>query len=93
MKNTEIEQILLDNGLYGSTYFTDVNFDSALLGYTEEGNIVYSYSKMVEWYIENECASSEEAEEWIQYNTLRTIPYMGDKRPIIVYDLVGYQYK
>lgn len=29
----------------------------------------------------------EEAQEFIDYNTVRALPYMGDKRPIIVYGL------
>ena len=29
--------------------------------------------------------AEEEAVEFIDYNTLRAIPYMGDKAPIVVY--------
>ena len=29
----------------------------------------------------------EEAIEWIEYNTIRALPYMGNKAPIIVKEL------
>lgn len=29
-----------------------------------------------------------EAVEWVDYNTVRALPYMGDGAPIIVYPLV-----
>lgn len=29
----------------------------------------------------------EEAIEWIEYNTIRAIPYAGEKAPIVMYDL------
>ena len=82
-----VEQILLENGLEGTPYFVDENFEDAILGYTEDGNLVYSYTLMIEWLANKENLTYEEAQEWINYNTIRTIPYMGDKHPIIVYDL------
>lgn len=30
--------------------------------------------------------TGEEAMEWVDYNTIRAIPYMGDKHPIIMYN-------
>ena len=40
--------------------------------------------KMIEYLIENDGMSYEEAVEFIEYNTLRSIPYAGDKAPIIL---------
>lgn len=79
--------MLLDNGLEGTAYFTGDNYDSAILGYTEDGRLVYSYEKMIEWLMINNNTDYLSAQEWIDYNALRTIPYMGEKSPIIVYDL------
>lgn len=31
--------------------------------------------------------TDEEAIEWIDYNTIRAIPYMGEKAPIVMYSL------
>lgn len=49
--------------------------------------MVYSYDKMIDWLVENDDMDSIEAQEWIDYNVIRTIPYMGDKKPVIVYTL------
>ena len=32
-----IEELLLDNGLEGTSYFTGDDYDTAILGYTDEG--------------------------------------------------------
>jgi hypothetical protein len=82
-----IEELLLDNGLEGTSYFTGYDYDTAILGYTDEGRLVYSYEKMIEWLTENEEMTQEDAQEWIDYNVLRTIPYMGEKSPVVVYAL------
>lgn len=60
---------------------------SAIIGITEEGNLVYSYSKMVEQEMEDYDISLDDAVEYINYNTIRTVPYMKDKPPVIVYDM------
>lgn len=87
MNDKELEQMLLDNDLEGTSFFTGDNYATAILGYTEDGKLVYSYDKMIEWLTENNDLSPEESQEWIDYNTIRTIPYMGEKSPIIVYTL------
>lgn len=82
-----VEELLLDNDLEGTAYFTGDDYDTAILGYTDDGRIVYSYEKMVEWLVENDNMIPEDAVEWLDYNTIRAIPYMGEKAPIIVYAL------
>lgn len=37
--------------------------------------------------VENPDWTEEDAIEWIDFNTLRTVPYMGNKAPIIVFPL------
>ena len=42
---------------------------------------------MVEEYmIDNEC-TYDEAVDWIDYNTVRALPYLPQPRPIIVYEM------
>ena len=73
--------------------FTGPSFDTAIVGYAmnDEGLpvFVYSYDKMVESLSEE---MKEEAEpvsaaiEFIDYNTIRTLPYIPSRgRPIIMY--------
>lgn len=87
MNDKEVEQMLLDNDLEGTSFFTGDNYATAILGYTEYGNLVYSYDDMVDWLMDNDDMDDLSAREWIDYNVIRTIPYMGDKKPIILYSL------
>lgn len=89
MNDKEVEQMLLDNDLEGTSFFTGDNYATAILGYTEDGNLVYSYDGMVDWLMDNDDMDDISAREWIDYNAIRTIPYMGDKKPVIVYTLYG----
>lgn len=87
MKIDGVKEKLLEMGMSEISYFEGVNFDDAIIGYTEDGRIVYSYSLMVEYLKEKEGMSEEEALDWLEYNTIRTVPYMGKSSPIIVYDI------
>ena len=73
-------------------------FDGALAGITynseHEAILVYDYGKIAECladdYEKAEGGITRDeayamAEEFIDYNTLRAIPYMGPRRPMIIY--------
>lgn len=81
------EERLLEYGYEGIKYLTDYSYDDALIGVTEDGRAVYDFNKMVEWLVDEECWTDEEAIEWIETNTLRAIPYFGEGAPIIMYPL------
>ena len=87
-----IKQYVEDEGLEEEDLpllFENSSFDNSIVGISHDGRIVYNYRQMIEEYAaENEC-SEEEAQEWIDYNTLRALPYAGGKAPIIMYDLVS----
>lgn len=63
------------------------SYDDALVGVTEDGRAVYDFDKMVAWLVETEGLTEEAAIEWIEYNTIRALPYFGDGAPIIMYPL------
>lgn len=83
----ELKERLIDMGHDDATLFVDPDYISAVIGVSEDGRVVYSYEKMTEHLMENGGMEIEEAQEFIDYNTVRALPYMGDKRPIIVYGL------
>ena len=68
--------VILDNHAY----------DNSIVGATEDGRLVYDLDKMIAEYMQDEGCDLDEAVEWIEYNTLRAIPYMGEHRPIVIYD-------
>jgi hypothetical protein len=77
----------LYNGYEDVKYLTNYSYDTALIGVAEDNRAVYDFEKMVEWLVETEGFTSEEAVEWIEYNTIRALPYFGEKAPIIMYPL------
>ena len=78
---------LIENGYEDTLLFSDFSYDDALIGVSEDGRAIYDYDKMVAWLMEEEGWSSDEAIEWIEYNTIRALPYAGPKAPIIMYSL------
>jgi hypothetical protein len=64
--------------------FENYSYDDALVGVTEDNRAVYDFDKMVAWLCSTEGFSDEEAVEWIEYNTIRALPYYDDA-PIIFY--------
>ena len=63
------------------------SYDDALIGVSEDGRAIYDFEKMVDWLMKEEDWTDEEAVEWIEYNTIRALHYMGDGAPIIMYPL------
>ena len=82
------EDILLDNGYEDVLIFANYSYDDALIGISDDNRAIYDYNLMVEWLTTNEGFTEEEAMEWIDYNTLRSLPYMGSGAPIIMYTLI-----
>ena len=63
------------------------SYDDALIGVTDDGRAVYDFEKMVEWLVTTEGMTQDEAIEWIEYNTIRALPYAGEEAPIIMYPI------
>ena len=83
--------ILNEIGLDESIVFENPDYDSAIIGYDEvSGRIIYDYDKMVEHLMDADNTDYEEAAEFIDYNTVRACPYMGEKAPIILRNIEDY---
>lgn len=63
------------------------SYDDALIGVTEDHRAVYDFDKMVEWLCGTQGFSEVDAIEWIEYNTIRALPYAGHQAPVIMYRL------
>ena len=61
------------------------DFDDALIGVTTDGNAVYEYYKMLNILMTRDEMTEEEAADYISYNTLRALPYAGEKKPVVIY--------
>jgi hypothetical protein len=76
---------LVEIGLEESIVFENPNYDDAIIGYDEiTQRVVYDYEKMIECLINEDGMEYDEAIDFIDYNTIRACPYMGDKAPIVL---------
>lgn len=82
-----VEERLLENGYEDVKYLTDFSYDTTLIGVTDDNRAVYDFEKMIKWLAETQNWMSEEATEWIEYNTIRALSYFGEDAPIIMYPL------
>lgn len=64
-------------------YFENPSFDNSIVGVTPEGKLVYEWNKMIDELADDDGISAEEATEFIDYNTLRSIGYW-DMAPVVI---------
>ena len=67
--------------------FDNVAYDNSIIGVTTDNRVVYDYDKMIEEMMIDEECSYDDAVDWIDYNTIRSLPYAGENAPIIMYKL------
>ena len=78
--NMNIREILPE----GAIILDNSAFDNSIIGVTLDGRLIYDYDKMIEELIEDDGMCFDEAMEWIDYNTIRALPYAGSGVPIII---------
>jgi hypothetical protein len=78
--------LLLDNCYEDVVIFENPSFDGALVGVSDDGRAVYDYDKMIAAAMDQEGWTEEEAIDWIEVNSLRSLAYV-ENAPIIVYSL------
>lgn len=65
--------------------FDNHAYDNSIIGTTFDGRAIYDFDKMTEELMQDEGWTDQEAIDWIEYNTIRALPYGGEKAPLIVY--------
>lgn len=70
---------------YEVLLFDTPSYADAFMGISEDKRAVYDYDKMVEYLQREEDMEYDEAAEFVNYNTLRALPYMGSNAPIVYY--------
>lgn len=69
--------------------FENPSFDNSIVGVTSEGHLVYNFNYMVDELMQDEEMTETDAIEFIEYNTMQSLPYIEEEiRPIIMYELV-----
>lgn len=66
-------------------------FADGCIGITHDYHLIYDYGKLAQSISEKNNISIEEAIEFIDYNTIRSLPYINNQgllEPIIMYSFV-----
>jgi hypothetical protein len=85
MTHEEIKDYICECGYEDTVIFENPAYDSAFIGLSTDGNAVYNYELMIDDLVKEDGMDYEEAMEFIDYNTVRALPYMGNRAPIILY--------
>ena len=89
-KKTPRRDLLVELGLENSTVFENPDYDSAIIGYNDDDSrIIYDFEKMAKCLMEEDGMTYEEAVDFIDYNTIRALPYFP-KAPIILHSIEDY---
>ena len=78
---------LLNNGFGDAIIlFANPSYEGALVGVSDDGRAIYDFNLMVKSLCEEDGIDEIEAIEFIEYNTIRSLPYQ-ENPPIIMYPL------
>lgn len=86
-----VKSLLEELGYEDIIVFDDYG-EETLIGVDSNNCAVYDYDKMIEWTMRNFDCTYEDAVDWIEYNTIRSLPYVGEGAPIVVYPIGKFIY-
>lgn len=87
MNLKELQDYLVEREMPETVVLIDPDYASAVVGISGDGRLIYDYQLMVQWFMDANEATEDEAIDFIEYNTIRSLPYMGEKAPIILHKL------
>ena len=80
-------ELLEDLGYENLIVFDNPDYDSAIIGVSHDDRVIYDYDKMIQHLVDVDHMAIDEAADFISYNTLRAIPYIGDDAPIVMFGI------
>ena len=83
----DVKELIADYEYDDVIIFSNPDYASAFIGISEDNRAVYDYNKMIEFLMNKDKMTDIEAIEFIEYNTIRSLPYFGENTPIIVHSL------
>lgn len=69
----------------GALVFDNPAYDESIIGKTFDGRAIYDIDKMADELAAYDGISLEEAVDFIDYNAIRSLPYAGEKSPLVVH--------
>ena len=65
--------------------FDSPSYDTAIIGLSINNEVVYDYDLMVDYLVKQDNCTVEDAIDFIEYNTIRALPYcLYRNKPIVV---------
>lgn len=83
----ELRDWLNNNGHVETVVFRNPEYLGAIIGISSNGSLVYSYSKMIECLMLEDEMSSDCAADFIDFNTLGSLPSNKPFYPIVIFDM------
>ena len=74
---------LVEAGYEDCVVFENPSYDNAIIGLTEDDRVVYDMDLMIQHLVETEEMDELDAISFIEYNTIRALPYI-ENAPIII---------
>lgn len=81
MVKPEVRERLDDDALV----FDNPAYDGSIIGKTFDVRAIYDIEKMADELATDDNISLEEAIDFIDYNAIRSLPYAGNKAPVVVH--------
>ena len=81
---TTLEILKESDGEY--VVFENPSYETAIVGLTTDVRVVYDYDLMVEYLVNHDQMDEEEAAEFVDYNTIRSLPYV-ENAPIVMHKI------
>ena len=84
----DIKELIADYEYEDVIIFSNPDYASAFIGVSEDNSAVYDYDKMVKYLMDKDDMTDIEAIEFVEYNTIRSLPYF-ENAPIIIHNLAS----
>lgn len=65
--------------------FRNPDYVTAIIGVTSDYKVVYDYDKMLDYLVQHEQMTYEDAADYLSYDTIRSLSYITGNKPIILY--------
>ena len=82
----DLVELINDCGYEDIVIFNNPDYASAFVGVSDDNRAIYDYEKMIKHLIKEWNCDNMEAIEFIDYNSIRSLPYY-ENAPIIMYPL------
>lgn len=84
----DVKELITDYEYEDVIVFSNPDYASAFIGISEDNRAIYDYN-MIEFLMREYNITDMEAIEFIDFNTIRALPYIGEGAPIIMHNLVS----